>query len=84
MYENINIQAYFFINTPPEIRNVMIQAADSLRRGGVNTMSQLCDAPLDILAEMPDINGETIDLILLLCEKYISEHGSDAKGCDSS
>ena len=81
---NYDILTYFRLNTPPEIENVMMRVANSFISKGINTMNQLCDAPLDNLTEMPNVTEETIELILLLCEKYMAEHDSDAKGCDSS
>jgi len=81
---NVDIRAYLLANTPPEIENVMIRTVDSLMHGGILTMSQLCDVSLDVLIEIPNMNYEAAELILLLCEKYMAEHGGDAKGCDSS
>ena len=83
MIYDIDIRSYFLANTPPEIENVMIHAANGFISKGINTMNQLCDAHIDSLA-VQSVNVETAELILLLCEKYMAEHGGDAKGCDSS
>ena len=84
MNKDINIRAYFFANTPREIKHIMLKAANGFIDKGINTMSQLCGTNLDDLIGVPDINDETKKLILLLCEKYIAKHDGDAEGCDNS
>jgi len=79
-----DICAYFLKNTPSEVENVMIQVANSFISKGITTMKQICDVNLNDLAEALDTSNETIELLLLLCDKYITEHSDNMEGCDSS
>lgn len=74
--QNMGVKEYFcyrYAGTDPKQRAIWVRAGNQLSRGGILTMNQLCEMPVDQIRQVRNIGEKSLRVILEEREKYMRE-----------